>query len=292
VGGLLVGVLLALVLVVGISSAGTSVGGGVVRPAASAQSPSPAPSAVEAMPVALLVPQLPDFFDVSPQVVAQVPMDFSPAWGGAYPDSPLVMVAAAPPAQPGFTPPMSLTAPPRFTMIPFVEAHWQGLEMIELTPALAKALGIDPRFKGIIADDVTPPADACGFFGADLVVAIDGVPTPDLKSFIDASTRVQGRRSVPLTVIRQGQTFPLALWALQAQLGNANGETAPMIPSGSVSPHAYQGACTGCHRIGTKGQLPVDQGDLLAKAAPPIRTGQLRPHRDRGECVTCHQILP
>ena len=92
-------------------------------------------------------------------------------------------------------------------------------------------------------------------------------------------------------MIRKGQTFPLTLWALQQSLGNANGETAPMIPSGSVSPHAYQGACTGCHRIGTKGQLPVDQGDLLAKKAPVIQAGRMAPHRDRGNCVTCHKII-
>ena len=191
-----------------------------------------------------------------------------------------------------FTPPVPLKSPPRFRMIPFVEAHWQGLEMIVLTPALARALGIDPTFKGVIADDVTPPADACGFLGGDIITAVNGVPTNDLNSFIDASDPVREQRSIQVTVIRKGRTFPLVLWALQDRLGVANGETAPMIPSGSVSPHAYQGACTGCHRIGTKGQLPVDQGDLLSRAAPPIRPGSTRPHRDRGNCITCHQILP
>ena len=191
-----------------------------------------------------------------------------------------------------FTPPVPLRSQPKFRMIPFVEAHWQGLEMIVLTPALARALGIDGNFKGVIADDVTPPADACGFLGADIITAINGVPTPDLNTFIDASDLVREQRNVQVTVIRKGQTFPMVLWALKDRLGVANGETAPMIPSGSVSPHAYQGACTGCHRIGTKGQLPVDQGDLLSRAAPPIKPGSTRPHRDRGNCITCHQILP
>jgi Magnetochrome domain/PDZ domain len=192
----------------------------------------------------------------------------------------------------GFTPPVPLKSPPRFRMLPFVEAHWQGLEMIVLSPALARALGLDPNLKGVIADDVTPPADACGFQGGDIIASINGVPTTDLNSFIDASDLVREQRSVQVTVMRKGQIFPLVLWALKDRLGVANGETAPMIPSGSVSPHAYQGACTGCHRIGTKGELPFDQGDLLSRKAPPIKPGSTRPHRDRGNCITCHQILP
>jgi hypothetical protein len=192
----------------------------------------------------------------------------------------------------GFTPPVPLKSPPRFRMLPFVEAHWQGLEMIVLSPALARALGIDPNLKGVIADDVTPPADACGFQGGDIIAAVNGVPTTDLNGFIDASDLVREQRSVQVTVMRKGQIFPLVLWALKDRLGVANGETAPMIPSGSVSPHAYQGACTGCHRIGTKGELPFDQGDLLSRKAPPIKPGSTRPHRDRGNCITCHQILP
>ena len=192
----------------------------------------------------------------------------------------------------GFTPPAPLKSPPRFRMLPFVEAHWQGLEMIVLSPALARALGIDPNLKGVIADDVTPPADACGFQGGDIIAAVNGVPTTDLNGFIDASDLVREQRSVQVTVMRKGQIFPLVLWALKDRLGVANGETAPMIPSGSVSPHAYQGACTGCHRIGTKGELPFDQGDLLSRKAPPIKPGSTRPHRDRGNCITCHQILP
>lgn len=214
----------------------------------------------------------------------------------AYSASPMTLVggqAGAAGAQvAGFATPTPVMTKPQFKMIPFVEAHWQGLEMIELSPALARALGFDPNLKGIVADDVTPPADACKFQGGDVVLSIEGVATPDLLTFIAASNRVRGQASAELSVRRKGQVFPLVLWALGGRLGVANGETAPMIPSGSVSPHAYQGKCTGCHRIGTTGQLPVDQGDLLAKAAPVIRGGQPRPHRDRGSCAICHTILP
>jgi hypothetical protein len=191
-----------------------------------------------------------------------------------------------------FVPPAPMVRRPQFQMIPFVEAHWQGLEMIELSPALATVLGIDPALKAVIADDVTPPADACLFQGGDIILSVNRVATPDLLAFIAASARVRDESHVEVSVMRKGQVFPLVLWGLQGRLGTANGETAPMIPAGSVSPHAYQGKCTGCHRIGTVGTLPMDQGDLLSRAAPPIRAGQIRLHRDRGPCTTCHAVLP
>jgi hypothetical protein len=291
-GGLLLAVVSAVIIVAGLRSAqdpAAALGAGPVAAPPAGLVPSVMPTASATVPVAFLPPQ--QYFAADYPPVASATQAVSPFLlpvGGFQP----VAGGGAAALAPAFTPPVPLRSAPRFRMIPFVEAHWQGLEMIDLTPALARALGIDPNLKGIIADDVTPPADACGFLGADIVTAIDGVPTPTLDSFIAASARVHDQRKVTLTVIRKGQTFPLTLWALQQQLGNANGETAPMIPSGSVSPHAYQGACTGCHRIGTKGQLPVDQGDLLAKKAPTIQAGRMAPHRDRGNCVTCHQIIP
>jgi Magnetochrome domain/PDZ domain len=290
-GGLLLLVVGVATVVLSTRSAPDPAGaaGDVASPATAASAtPGAAPNAM--VPVALWPQAVPSAIDY-PSVAgaAAAAATYLPA-AGFQPVAGLGPPVMANPS--AFTPPVPLRSQPKFRMIPFVEAHWQGLEMIVLTPALARALGIDGNFKGVIADDVTPPADACGFLGADIITAINGVPTPDLNTFIDASDLVREQRNVQVTVIRKGQTFPMVLWALKDRLGVANGETAPMIPSGSVSPHAYQGACTGCHRIGTKGQLPVDQGDLLSRAAPPIKPGSTRPHRDRGNCITCHQILP
>ena len=209
----------------------------------------------------------------------------SPMTNGA---SPMVQVARTL----AFVPPRPLTSAPKFVMLPFVEAHWQGLELIPLTVTLARTLGIAPDVRGVIADDVTPPADAAGFIGGDVVTSIGQVPTPDLNAFIEAADRVRERKRVELGVVRKGQAFTLILWPLKDRMGTANGETAPMIPPGAQSPHGYQGRCTGCHRIGTNGSLPADQGDLLAKTAPVIRANATRPHRDRGNCISCHKILP
>jgi hypothetical protein len=176
--------------------------------------------------------------------------------------------------------------------LPFQEAHWQGLELIPLTPALGKSLKIPSAAKGVIVDDVTTPADLVGFMAGDLVTAVGQRPTPTLEKFVAAADRVRRRQRVELDLIRKGKEINLVLPALQARLGNANGETAPMIQPGAQPPHRYQGPCTNCHRIGTTGQLAFDQGDTLQKVAPPIRATQAAPHRQRGACVDCHQVTP
>ncbi len=185
-------------------------------------------------------------------------------------------------------------APPAPLLDPrrFAEAHWQGLEVIPNTPALAKALGIPPHLVGVIVDDVTLPADLQGFQAGDLVTSVAQVPTPDLLQFVAATTRVRDRRRAEVEVWRQGDTQRLVLTALLTHLGTANGETASMIPPTSRMPHRYRGPCTNCHRIGTTGQLAVDPGDLTATTAPTILPGAVRPHRDFGPCTACHRIQP
>ncbi len=177
-------------------------------------------------------------------------------------------------------------------MLPFQEAHWQGLEVIPLTGGLKRVLNILSDAKGVIIDDVTTPADLEGFRAGDLITSVGQVPTPTLESFLQAADRVRGRRRTEVQVLRKSKLHSLVLTALQERLGTANGETAPMIKPGSRPPHGYMGACTNCHRIGTTGQLAVDNGDLLTRAAPPIRAGQTPPHRDRGACTACHTIVP
>lgn len=177
-------------------------------------------------------------------------------------------------------------------ILPFVEAHWQGIEALPNTPVLAKSLGIPADAKGVIIDEATMPADAAGFLAGDLIVSVGQVPTPDLMALIDASSRVRARRRVEVEILRKGATMRLVLVAMMQRLGTANGETAQTIQPGARAPHDYQGPCTNCHRIGSKAQLGVDQGDQLVKNAPPIQSGAAQPHKDRGLCTSCHKILP
>jgi hypothetical protein len=173
----------------------------------------------------------------------------------------------------------------------FTEAHWQGLEVIPKTPTLARALKIPANSAGVVLDDATLPADLQGFQAGDLIMRVGAVETPDLLSFIRATEQLRDLKQADVVVLRAGVFRSLVLAALLDRLGTANGETPPMIQPGSAPPHRYEGPCLNCHRIGTGGQLAIDQGDLAFKTAPPIRAGSACPHRDRGTCTSCHQLL-
>jgi len=246
------------------------------------------------------LPNTPSAFPRSPVPPPQLPPPLPPRDPAldAYP----VALAPPPPApqlalpeswslpgSPGALPtPRSKKAPP-LPPLPFQEAHWQGLELIPFNAVLARALKIPPDAEGVIVDEATMPADSAGFLAGDLVTAVARVPTPGLMSFIWATDRVRDRHRTDVQVLRRGKVFDLVLTGMFGRLGTANGETAQTIPPGSRPPHGDQGPCTNCHRIGTKGQLPVDQGDLLSKSAPMIYPGQARPHGDRGTCTACHK---
>ncbi len=215
--------------------------------------------------------------------------------------TPIIAVNQAFP-QPLREPYQSLATLPAFTttppaasllieMLPFQEAHWQGLEVIPLTLSLGQSMKISPDAKGVIVDEATAPADMEGFQAGDLITSVGQIPTPTLESFIEAADRVRNRGRTEVRLLRKGQLHSLVLTAIQDRLGTANGETAPMIKPGNRAPHGYMGLCTQCHRIGTKGQLAADQGDLLTVEIPSIHADQAPPHRDRGECTACHKII-
>ncbi|MBI4704533.1 MAG: hypothetical protein HY744_25805 [Deltaproteobacteria bacterium] len=188
------------------------------------------------------------------------------------------------------TPPAAVSAGSSGAALPFHEAHWQGLELVPNTPLLARSLGLPAGAQGVIVDEATMPSDGAGFQAGDLVTAVGSVPTPDLAAFIRATERVRHRRRAAVQILRGATAFDLVLTAMRERLGTANGETAQTIAPASRAPHGYQGPCTDCHRIGTKGQLPADQGDLLDRTAPLIPAGRAAPHEDRGPCTACHAI--
>jgi hypothetical protein len=211
---------------------------------------------------------------------------YMPFAAPAAPDGPAGAAAATDLV--GWGPPPAPSVDPRR----FTEAHWQGIEVIPNTPGVARALKIPEGAQGVIIDDVTLPADLQGFVAGDLVTHVNGVPTPDLTSFVGATDLVREWPHVRVDLLRNGEAGALWLVALKERLGTANGETASMIPPGARMPHPYRGPCTNCHRIGTTGTLAIDQGDMAVSAAPAIRADAVRPHRDRGPCRACHQILP
>ena len=76
-----------------------------------------------------------------------------------------------------------------------------------LTPALAKQLGLDPKTKGVLVDEVVPgsPADKAGLKAGDVITAFDGKPVLSVPSFRLNVAASDVGKSFELTYFRDGK---------------------------------------------------------------------------------------
>jgi hypothetical protein len=288
-----------VVPLLGVALAAGSSGSGTSSTTTAKEAPAP-PAASSAGPRADLVPVR--FIRFAPDITAGATPPHGPR--GRCRDCHHVLQRARPVASvirrtPCAATPVApaaatLSPPPgragTLAMLPFQEAHWHGLELISLTPGIARILKIPRDASGVVVDEATMPADVQGFHAGDLVVEVEGEATTSLEGFVRAANNVRDRPSARIKILRKGQLQTLTLAAVGGRLGTANGETAPMIRSASRPPHGYMGPCTKCHHIGSGAHLAVDLGDPLTKTAPAIRAGARPPHANRGRCTACHVI--
>ena len=177
------------------------------------------------------------------------------------------------------------------------EGHWIGLEVIPLTPAVAKTNKIPPEITGVLVDEVTLLSAESGLYAGDVVTAIDGKKIKDLMSFWLATKEVAESNRATIRVYSRGSYKDIVVLVprLWGSLGVAQMSSAPMILATDKSPHTYYGPCDKCHAISrtplNTGQLAKDQGDVLIKVAPNIRIGTPPPHRSRGTCTLCHVVM-
>ncbi|MBF0376906.1 MAG: PDZ domain-containing protein [Desulfamplus sp.] len=81
-----------------------------------------------------------------------------------------------------------------------IEGTWIGMDVGELTGNGAADLGLPAGTQGILVNDVeSPPATMLGFTTGDVIVAVNGQPTPDMKNF---ETATQKQTSAVVDVIR------------------------------------------------------------------------------------------
>ncbi|MGA2734479.1 MAG: PDZ domain-containing protein [Syntrophobacteraceae bacterium] len=74
-----------------------------------------------------------------------------------------------------------------------IEGSWIGMDVTELSAADAKDMGLQAGTKGILVSDVEgPPATVAGFQVGDVMIGINGTPTPDMKQFVAATQRQAG----------------------------------------------------------------------------------------------------
>ncbi|MGR3220144.1 MAG: magnetochrome domain-containing protein [Candidatus Anammoxibacter sp.] len=168
------------------------------------------------------------------------------------------------------------------------EAHWQGMEVMALTWELAAKLGIPIDEKGVIVDEVTLAAGESGLRGGDIIKSINGVTVTNLAEFYNVTKRLRNQKVASINVKRGNRDLTIELVAADI-LGFAQVESAPMILPGSIAPHRYRGACTGCHAIGNSWHITPDP-ELVTLTPPPISVKANCPHRYRGKCKACHVI--
>ena len=173
----------------------------------------------------------------------------------------------------------------------FIEGHWLGLELIPLTPELAKEYKVPADTKGLLVDEISLESAESGILAGDLVVGVNGFATPDLVAFTEATRRVKNKHKADVLVSRRGRLMEFTFTSTRT-IGFSQNEAAQPITPGALSPHRSRNKpCTACHIIMvTGGQLPTDAGDILPNP-PPITKGAVSPHEYRGKCNTCHIML-
>jgi len=90
--------------------------------------------------------------------------------------------------------------PPAPQTVPFVapadvvvEAAWIGMDVAELAKKDVASLGLPAGTQGILVNDVEgPPAMTVGFQSGDVIIAINNMATPDVKSFTAATSQQTG----------------------------------------------------------------------------------------------------
>ena len=82
-----------------------------------------------------------------------------------------------------------------------------GIVLQPLTPALAKNLGLDPKTKGVLVNNVQPgsPGDKAGIQQGDVIIGFDGTQAKSVPSFRNLVSTSEIGKEFGLTYLREGQ---------------------------------------------------------------------------------------
>lgn len=173
-----------------------------------------------------------------------------------------------------------------------VEGHWVGMELIPITPQLARLYDLPPNIRGLLVDEVTLESAESGLLAGDVLRSINNIQISNLRDFEMATRKVELMPAVTIGVLRKQQWLTFTLRSRWGRLGASQNEAAQPIQPGALSPHQNMGrACTDCHIIMKNGgQLQKDAGDILP-SPPPVTFNSQAPHAYRGQCNNCHPII-
>jgi len=152
---------------------------------------------------------------------------------------------------------------------------WMGMELEPLTPDVATALGLPPNQPGVFVSDAVGVAVQSGMREGDVIIAVNGNPTPDTATFRQATVGLAGPAQVDL--VRQGTVQSLVI----------DPAAATSTGAGSPSPAltvALPPACATCP--GRAGCFPPASGGATPIALPPA-SGGVTPIALPPACATC-----
>ncbi len=113
-----------------------------------------------------------------------------------------------------------------------VERGWLGVQIQNVTPDLAEALGLDSAAGAIVAN-VTPgsPAEKSGLKSGDVILNFAGEPIDDTRELARVVAQHPAKTEAQMEIWRNGQAETLAvvtgLQPAQEQMAAAGGEEAP-----------------------------------------------------------------
>lgn len=96
-----------------------------------------------------------------------------------------------------------------------IEGSWIGMDVAELSPGDVADMGLPADTKGILVSDVEgSPATVAGFQVGDVIIGVNGVPTPDMNQFEAATQKqagavvdvIRGNRHIYMSVAPPGYT--------------------------------------------------------------------------------------
>jgi len=93
----------------------------------------------------------------------------------------------------------------------FIEGHWWGMEVENLTPLARQILKVPPEIKGLWVDETNLWAVRSGINGADIILKISGVPVRDLGEFYQLTKRFRNRKKVTLNILRGDKSISVVL---------------------------------------------------------------------------------
>ena len=94
---------------------------------------------------------------------------------------------------------------------------WIGAGGTDLTPSMAKTLGLPESTRGVYVESVLEggPADEAGMEPGDVIVAIDGKPAKSAYQVMSRIASIPPGTRLRLTVLRQGERMPLQVKVIE-----------------------------------------------------------------------------